>query len=71
MGDLIYLVRVKTDVHGNFVPENYDHCPRFQYDQTKSICFDGKNSCNAINDSCKFKHLDNMKALLQCNYWVD
>jgi len=71
MGELIYLVKVKTDIHGNFVPENYDHCPRHQHDGAKYPCFDGKNYCMAIDDHCKYKELDNMKGLLQCNYWVD
>ena len=71
MKNIIYLVKVQIDKHGQLSPINYDHCPQYKEIKHKGFCFDPstKESCSGITvGKSLIKDISSKESLLECKY---
>lgn len=71
MKNIIYLVKVQINKHGQFSPINYEHCPQYKESKHKGFCFDSntKESCTGITvGKSLMKDINSEGTLLECKY---
>ena len=70
MSEIHYLIRFKTNMHGDVQPQNYDYCPKYQNRKEMTVCMGNDFSCEGLRDGNVFRENKDMTGMLQCTYLV-
>lgn len=69
--NIIHIIKVKQDHHGDIRPVNYDHCPAFKENGIKCSCVESNTEvfCHGIIRSFSLmKQCNKDTYMLECRY---
>lgn len=69
--NIIHIVKVKQDHHGDIRPVNYNHCPKFKENNIKCSCVESNTEtfCTGIiRGFSLMRELDKENSMLECRY---